>query len=76
MNRFTDRVAATKGAEHPFQRLIENARDLVYRTRVLPTRAIEYIGGAVERDTIPLSDAAGEVAATGVGVWIRAAGDR
>src|ERR1700730_11998561 len=48
MNRFTDRVEATKGAEHPFQRLIENARDLVYRTRVLPTLAIEYIGGAVE----------------------------
>src|ERR1700681_3254492 len=58
MNRLTDRAAATKGRierdgaeadlERPFQRLIENAHDLVYRTRILPTPSVEYIGGAVE----------------------------
>lgn len=29
------------------RRLIENGHDLVYRTRLTPTRAIEYLGGAV-----------------------------
>jgi PAS domain S-box-containing protein len=46
----TDRKKHDEGAdaERPFQRLIENAHDLVYRTRILPTRSVEYIGGAVE----------------------------
>jgi PAS domain S-box-containing protein len=50
----TDRKAhdgAEAQAERMFQRLIENAHDLVYRTRVLPTTSIEYIGGAVEEIT-------------------------
>src|SRR5678816_3334087 len=29
------------------RRLIENAHDMVYRTRFFPTHAIEYLGGAV-----------------------------
>src|SRR6202050_3634262 len=35
-----------------------------------------YMGGAVERDTIPLSDGAGEVVSTGPGVTRFKAGDR
>jgi len=35
-----------------------------------------YMGGAVERDTIPLSDGAGEVVSTGTGVTRFKAGDR
>src|SRR5580658_3923273 len=35
-----------------------------------------YMGGAVERDTIPLSDGAGEVAAVGQGVTRFKTGDR
>jgi NADPH:quinone reductase-like Zn-dependent oxidoreductase len=36
----------------------------------------QYIGGAVERDTIPLSDGAGEVVSTGPGVTRFKPGDR
>jgi two-component system, NarL family, sensor histidine kinase UhpB len=43
-------VAASE-AEARLRRLVENARDLVYRMRLYPTRAVEYVGGAVEAIT-------------------------
>ncbi len=42
---------AVAEAERRFRRLIENAHDLVYRHRIHPTRAIEYVGGAVKQIT-------------------------
>lgn len=44
-------VPAAADSERRLKTLIENARDMVYRSRVFPTRAIEYIGGAVEAIT-------------------------
>jgi two-component system, NarL family, sensor histidine kinase UhpB len=41
---------AVADAEHRFRRLIENAQDMVYRRR-LPSRQVEYVGGAVEAIT-------------------------
>ncbi|HEX7797700.1 MAG TPA: PAS domain-containing protein [Vicinamibacterales bacterium] len=43
------RQVDAEGLEEPrfLRRLIENGHDLVYRLRFSPTRAIEYLGGAV-----------------------------
>ncbi len=38
-------------AERRLLSLIENARDMVYRTRVFPTHVVEYVGGAVQSIT-------------------------
>lgn len=50
------------------------ACSLNYRDQLIPQGA--YMGGAVDRDTVPLSDGAGEVAALGEGVTGLAVGDR
>lgn len=41
------------GLEEPrrLKRLIEKSHDMVYRTRLFPTRAVEYTGGAVQAIT-------------------------
>lgn len=51
-----------------------HACSLNYRDQLIPLG--RYMGGAVDRDTVPLSDGAGEVAAVGAGVTRWAVGDR
>lgn len=46
-----EHLVALAESERNFRRLIENADDFVYRSRVVPTPAIEYIGGSVEAIT-------------------------
>lgn len=46
-----EELVALADSEHSFRRLIENAEDMVYRLRLWPTRAVEYVGGAVEAIT-------------------------
>jgi NADPH:quinone reductase-like Zn-dependent oxidoreductase len=59
----------------PHQVLIRvRATSLNYRDHMVIMG--QYFGGAVDRDTIPLSDGAGEVAATGPGVTRFKVGDR
>jgi PAS domain S-box-containing protein len=41
----------TADVSHRFRTLLEHARDMVYRARFVPTRTIEYVGGAVEAIT-------------------------
>lgn len=45
--------SSTEGgeAERHLKRLVENAQDFVYRVRVFPIRAVEYVGGAVRSIT-------------------------
>ena len=50
------------------------ACSLNYRDQAIPLGL--YIGGTVDRDTVPLSDGAGEIAALGEGVTGLAVGDR
>ncbi len=46
-----EELVALADSEHSFRRLIENAEDMVYRLRLRPQMAVEYIGGAVEAIT-------------------------
>lgn len=50
------------------------ACSLNYRDQAIPLGL--YLGGVVDRDTVPLSDGAGEIAALGEGVTGLAVGDR
>ncbi|WP_374529958.1 NAD(P)-dependent alcohol dehydrogenase [Novosphingobium sp.] len=50
------------------------ACSLNFRDQIIPLGA--YMGGAVDRDTVPLSDGAGEVVAVGAGVTSVKVGDR
>ncbi|MDR6509845.1 NADPH:quinone reductase-like Zn-dependent oxidoreductase [Novosphingobium capsulatum] len=50
------------------------ACSLNYRDQLIPLG--HYFGGAVDRDTVPLSDGAGEIVAVGEGVTGLAVGDR
>lgn len=50
------------------------ACSLNYRDQAIPLG--QYIGGVVDRDTVPLSDGAGEIAAVGEGVTSLKVGDR
>ncbi len=44
-------AAALRRSEERFRRLAENARDVVYRYRIVPERAYEYVSPAVTRIT-------------------------
>ncbi|GHC82336.1 zinc-dependent alcohol dehydrogenase family protein [Novosphingobium pokkalii] len=50
------------------------ACSLNYRDQLIPLG--HYFGGTVDRDTVPLSDGAGEIVAVGEGVASHAVGDR
>jgi len=50
------------------------ACSLNYRDQLIPQG--KYMGGTIDRDIVPLSDGAGEVAAIGEGVTRFAVGDR
>lgn len=68
-------VEAEKPVPGPGEVLVRvRACSLNYRDQIIPLGL--YMGGAVDRDTVPLSDGAGEVEAVGPGVTSVRAGDR
>jgi len=70
--RIVERPAPEPGAGQVLVRV--RATSLNYRDQAVV--AGQYFGGAVSRDTVPLSDGAGEVQAVGSGVTRFKAGDR
>lgn len=68
-------VEADKPVPGPGEVLVRvRACSLNYRDQIIPLGL--YMGGAVDRDTVPLSDGAGEVEAVGAGVTSVRVGDR
>lgn len=66
---------AAKPAPGPGEVLVRvHACSLNFRDQIIPLGM--YMGGAVDRDQVPLSDGAGEIAAIGEGVTGLAVGDR
>jgi hypothetical protein len=49
--RHRDRAEGLADSGPRLRQLIEGAHDMVYRVRLVPTRAFEYVGGAVEAIT-------------------------
>jgi len=68
-------VDAGQPAPGPGEVLVRvRACSLNFRDQIIPLG--KYMGGAVDRDQVPLSDGAGEIAALGEGVTGLAVGDR
>ncbi|MDE2562683.1 MAG: NAD(P)-dependent alcohol dehydrogenase [Sphingomonadales bacterium] len=68
-------VDAAQPAPAPGEVLVRvRACSLNFRDQIIPLG--RYMGGAVDRDQVPLSDGAGEIAALGAGVTGLAVGDR